>query len=623
MATPARTSSLISRVVALVALALFAIEIGTLVPFTYLYWERLLELRREALERQALAARPHVREALLREKHNESFKTDEPPEFEDGLECFIYTASGEYRLTVSHELAPVKNAPPRSVALAAFEPDAKPVFFEQGGVLVYVAPLHLEPRAAGRSDAVLYVSAPLSEMKKQFASYGILSFLVGGATLLLMGTITVYHLRQRFLLPLARIIAADNAARRGERERILIRDENIPQDELGAIMRSRNALIGRMTSAQRALDEKNAELEKQREELAAWGRELERLVQEKTQELVQARESLYVTEKLAALGRLAAMVAHEINNPLASIAGYAEEVRERLAEIEGTPGDLPEGLRVIEDQAFRCKEILKRLLGLARSDKFKVEPVDLGALARDTVHLCEPSARRKGIVLEVRARDGLVARSDLSSIQQVILNLVENALDAAGAARESRGKGGHVVVSVAARSEGGLEGGREFVIRVADDGFGVAEAIRDRVFDPYYTTKPVGRGTGLGLAICQSIVERLGGRIEIESVEGQGATFIVVLPHDLPPGAEKATPTGGIWRAGEDTPLPVREEEISSAPTVIPARRESEGEAAFAAAARAAEEAAASADPDAPSALAATASDADPDARAAPSDELI
>jgi signal transduction histidine kinase len=536
--------SLVTRVVTLVALALFVIEIFCLVPFTYLYWERLLGLRREALEQSANAARPHVREALLRERAHERFETSAPPVFEGGFECYVFTPSGEYQLTVNHELAPSPLAPSRTLVLGAFEPGARPVFFEQGGSLIHVVPIQLEatPRE-GRADAVLYVQASLVDLKREFVTYAIFSFLVGAATLLVMGTYTVYHLRQRFLLPLARIIAADNAARRGDNDGSLIRPENIPTDELGAIMQSRNALLGRMTAVQRSLDEKNAELEAQRAELAAWGRELERLVKEKTAELVAARESLFLTEKLAALGRLAANVAHEINNPLASIAGYAEEVRERLQEIAGMPPDLPEGLRVIEDQAFRCKEILKRLLGLARADRFRVEPVDLGQLTRDTVRLCEPVARKKGIALEVRAKEGITVLSDAASIQQVILNLVENAVDAASAGKASRGEAsGRVVVSLAARSEGGADGVRDVVLRVADDGFGVPEAIRDRVFDPFYTTKPVGRGTGLGLAICQSIVERLGGRIEIESVEGEGATFVVVLPVEPPRGADRATP---------------------------------------------------------------------------------
>jgi signal transduction histidine kinase len=550
--------------VTLVAFALFAIEISVLVPFTYLYWNRLLALRRDALELQAEAARPHVREALLRDREGDSFEPSTAPVIEEGLRYFVYKPTGAYQMTAAHQLTPALNAPPRSVAAWAFEPGSRPTFSEVDSNLVYVTPIYIEDwHPEGRADAVLYVSGSLVEMKKQFAAYGILSFLVGAATLLVMGTITIYHLRRRFLLPLGRIIVADNAARRGDEARALIGDEDTPEDELGTIIRSRNALIGRMTKAQRSLDEKNLELEKQRAELAAWGRELERLVQEKTKELVAARESLYVTEKLAALGRLAANVAHEINNPLASIAGYAEEVRDRLSEIDAIPADLPEGLRVIEEQAFRCKEILKRLLGLARSDRFKVEPIDLVALARDTVRFCEPQARKKKIVLRLQqapdtpgtngSREPVVVVSDASSLQQVILNLVENALDAAGAAREQRGSGGLVVVSVTARSAGGAAGDREFVIRVADDGFGVPEAIRDRVFDPFYTTKPVGRGTGLGLAICQSIVERLGGRIEIESVEGEGATFVVVLPQELPPGtiADGPTPARGIWAGGE------------------------------------------------------------------------
>jgi signal transduction histidine kinase len=526
-----RPSSLIAHVVVLVAFALFAIEIAVLVPFTYLYWQRLLSMRRDELSLQANAARPHVVEALLNNGlKDDTFESEGP--LETGAECLIYTPQGAYRLTSMHVLTRVSNAPPRSIAQAAFEPNARDGFLEVDETLVFLSPVHLL-RENERPEAVLYVSCSLAETKRQFAGYGIFSFLVGAATLLVVGTISIWQLRRRLLIPLARMIAADNAARRGDTGRAFIGDEHIPPDELGTIMRSRNALLTRMTAVQKAVDEQNVELEQQRAELAAWGRQLERLVQEKTQELVAARENLYLTEKLAALGRLAANVAHEINNPLASIAGYAEEVRERLNEIAGAPPDLPDGLRVIEEQAFRCKEILKRLLGLARSDRFKIEPLDLSALARDTVKLCESSARKKGIALEVLAKEPVIAKSDASSLQQVILNLVENAVDAAAAGREQRGSGGHVSVSVAARSAARVDE-REHVIRVADDGFGVPESIRARVFDPFYTTKPVGRGTGLGLAICQSIVERLGGRIEIESVEGHGATFVVVLPEEAP-----------------------------------------------------------------------------------------
>ncbi len=532
--------------VVLVAFALFAIEIAVLVPFTYLYWQRLLSMRRDELTLQANAARPHVAEALLRGMDNETFVTEGPPSLETGLECLVYTPKGAFRLTTTHSLTPAADAPPRSFAQAAFEPGARDRFVEVGESLVFLSPVHIEAwREGERADAVLCVSCSLAETKRQFAGYGIFSFLIGAATLLVVGTFAIWQLRRRLLIPLARMIAADNAARRGDAGRALIGEEHIPPDELGTIMRSRNALLTRMTGVQKAVDEQNVELEQQRAELAAWGRQLERLVQEKTAELVAARENLYLTEKLAALGRLAANVAHEINNPLASIAGYAEEVRERLNEIAGAPPDLPDGLRVIEEQAFRCKEILKRLLGLARSDKFKIEPVDLTALARDTVKLCEAAARKKGIALEVLAREApvppIIAMSDASSLQQVILNLVENAVDAASAGHEQRGSGGHVSVSVAARSAAPPRQApeerptpREHVIRVADDGFGVPETIRARVFDPFYTTKPVGRGTGLGLAICQSIVERLGGRIEIESVEGHGATFVVVLPEEVP-----------------------------------------------------------------------------------------
>src|SRR5581483_11811834 len=140
-----RPSSLLAHVVTLVAFALFAIEIAVLVPFTYLYWQRLVELRREELVRQADVARPLVPEALFRDHDSELFQGEEQPSFEPGIACFIYTPSSAYRLTQAHELAATSAAPARAAVQGAFELGAAPRFFEAAGNLCYVTPVRVGP----------------------------------------------------------------------------------------------------------------------------------------------------------------------------------------------------------------------------------------------------------------------------------------------------------------------------------------------------------------------------------------------------------------------------------------------------------------------------------------------
>ena len=187
-------------------------------------------------------------------------------------------------------------------------------------------------------------------------------------------------------------------------------------------------------------------------------------------------------------------------------------------------------LRTIEEQAFRCKDILTRLLGLARSERVNLTEVDLGELVRDVVVMTEPSARRREVQLSAHTSStpGPLLMSDRSALVQIATNLIENAIDAANAARESRGGEAEVRVSVSERS--GPEAEREVLLRVRDNGFGIPAEQQDKIFDEFFTTKPIGRGTGLGLAICQTMTRRLGGRIEVESLTGEGAAFSVVLP---------------------------------------------------------------------------------------------
>jgi two-component system NtrC family sensor kinase len=278
-----------------------------------------------------------------------------------------------------------------------------------------------------------------------------------------------------------------------------------------------------MLGYQRSVREKNLTLARQGLELERWARELERRVQEKQHELETAHDQLLAAEKLAATGRLAAGLAHEINNPLASIAGYAEDLLElsRDEELRATESfrDFPDSLRTIEEQAYRCKRILNQLLSFARPAPFEARPRHLGPIVHGVLPLVEHRARGRDIALLLDLDPELgPALVDRANLEHVLVNLIENAFDAI------EGPTGRITVATRP-GPGGMQ-----AIEVRDTGKGMGEEDRRRVFDPFFTTKPVGDGTGLGLSICHAVVTRMRGSIDVRSEPGRGAAFTVLLP---------------------------------------------------------------------------------------------
>lgn len=233
----------------------------------------------------------------------------------------------------------------------------------------------------------------------------------------------------------------------------------------------------------------------------------------------QMERSMAQTEKIAAVGRLAAGIAHEIKNPLATIAGCAEAMRERLKRefTEGDRQEAAEDAAVIEGEAYRCKEILEGLLDFSRSQPSAPQQSDLGALARRAVRLLRHNPRVDKMTIEMEIAPNLpqpLVNED--QIVQVLLALVLNAADAAP----------HGRIMIRARRGAG----ETAVLSVEDDGPGVPREIQGRIFEPFFTTKPPGQGTGLGLAVAYGLVQAHGGRLELVSHTGRGARFEIVLP---------------------------------------------------------------------------------------------
>ena len=230
---------------------------------------------------------------------------------------------------------------------------------------------------------------------------------------------------------------------------------------------------------------------------------------------------MLLTERLTTAGRLAAGVAHELNNPLATIAGCAESLQGRLGE--GDPATVAEPeefrhyLRLIEEEAYRCKEITGSLLQFVRDPGSRRTATDLNGVVLKAAELLSHQSRftRSRMVTELDPKLPTVAVNE-GQLRQVCLGLASNALEA------MEGRGTLVIRSRQAHGEVEIE--------LEDEGPGIPAENLSRIFDPFFTTKPPGQGTGLGLAIAQGIVNDHGGRIEVSSVVGKGSVFRVVLP---------------------------------------------------------------------------------------------
>jgi GAF domain-containing protein len=235
----------------------------------------------------------------------------------------------------------------------------------------------------------------------------------------------------------------------------------------------------------------------------------------------QLERQMLLTERLTTAGRLAAGVAHELNNPLATIAGCAEALQGRLKEDalvgRGELSDFPTYLGLIEEEAYRCKDITGSLLQFVRDPGSRRQPTDVNALVLKSIDLISHQARYASGVLSPELEEGLPEPTvNEGQLRQVFLGLASNALDA----MEGRGR-----LTIRTRRVR-----REIEIEFEDEGPGIPDDIAPRIWDPFFTTKPPGQGTGLGLAIAQGIVTDHGGRIEMQTHVGKGSIFRVVLP---------------------------------------------------------------------------------------------
>jgi two-component system NtrC family sensor kinase len=279
-------------------------------------------------------------------------------------------------------------------------------------------------------------------------------------------------------------------------------------DEIGDLAESFNSMSSRLELAQH--------------EITAWAHTLEERVEEKTRELKQAHQHMLQVEKMATIGKMAAVVAHEINNPLSGILTYSRVVKRWIQKNFSTAPrseEMTGSLDLIASESKRCGELVKNLLSFSRVTPMNLEWCEPNQVIDRCVRLVQHKMDMTSIQLNLALGEELPnVRCDPNQIEQVVLAMVINAIDAMP-------QGGNLWITTRQSSSSTVE------LLIRDDGIGIPDEHLAHIFEPFYTTKEAG-GSGLGLAISQTIVERHGGSIAVNSKVGQGTTFTITLPVD-------------------------------------------------------------------------------------------
>ena len=238
---------------------------------------------------------------------------------------------------------------------------------------------------------------------------------------------------------------------------------------------------------------------------------------EKYEENLQKETQLQIgqSEKLAAIGRLAAGIAHEINNPLTSVLNFAHLVKQKKTNDEEDIRDL----NVIIEETNRVRKIVRELLDFARQSPSKKESLNINQILQQLIALITKQKEFRNIRFIENYDDKLRSfQADKNQIQQIFLNLLMNSVEAIP-------QEGTITVTT-------ISTNKNINIRITDTGCGIKEEVLTKIFDPFYTTKPVGKGTGLGLSVSYGIIQQYNGDIKCESKVGEGTTFLVNFPHD-------------------------------------------------------------------------------------------
>jgi two-component system, NtrC family, sensor kinase len=395
-------------------------------------------------------------------------------------------------------------------------PDRARIFTDSDGqhVLGVIRPIENEPACSNASchahpadrtilgviDTDLSLSAvdmQLAEQQDEMAKFTTVAIVIFS----LISIVFVWTVVGR---PLKEVMGGIRQVTRGDlTHRLPVRSH----DELGEVAEAFNTMAESLTLA--------------KEEITEWNRTLEARVREETSKVERAQAVLISREKMASLGRLAAAVAHEVNNPLAGILMYARLTQKELEKMapkgEGRD-EMSENLRIIGRESQRCGNLMKSLLTFARQTSPNRQQADIHLLISDALGLIRHRAELQDITIEAKFAEPLPTLfCDPDQIRQVVLALLVNAV-------EAMPSGGRLGIEVRRGDANGVE------LSVKDTGEGIAKEAQEHIFEPFFTTKQDRQGTGLGLAVAHSIVEQHGGSIAVEATGSGGTTFLVKLP---------------------------------------------------------------------------------------------
>lgn len=362
---------------------------------------------------------------------------------------------------------------------------------------------------------VLDVKMSLAEIDRQAAQGKRNLMFYGIAGVLFVAVMTAVFINKAVNVPIKKLIAGTKEISVG---RLGTTIDISSRDEIGQLAESFNQM--------------SEDLKKANDELVEWSNQFEEKLERKTEELKRTQERMIEVEKMASLGKLAATVAHEINNPLGGILTYTKLLLKKLAKNGQFEGDEKKNvermLTTIESETVRCGRIVENLLLFAKRPDVAYSPHDLNAIVEKSLFLINHHLEIHDVKLEKsfwRGEERIVC--DGNQLEQALIALMINAI-------EAMPEGG--ILKVHTR-----DGGRDVVeIVIKDNGIGIKEEDLPHIFEPFYTTKKDGKGVGLGLSVVYGIVERHGGLITVDSKLGEGTTFTLSIPRNPPPRGRTA-----------------------------------------------------------------------------------
>ena len=356
--------------------------------------------------------------------------------------------------------------------------------------------------------------------------------------------------RQLVYRPIERLLHAMGRAEAGDL------DAEAPiraSDELGLLSRSFNRMIGRIREMTQEREEQRRILQERVREATIELEQRNDQLEDANRELWQTTRRLTELERLAAAGQTAAQFAHEVGTPLNLISGHVQLLRARLAnDTQAQPR-----LETISAQIERIERIVRGMLDRTRPEAVVLMPLDLNALLLRIFDATAPALEARRVSLETELETGLpLVAADADRLQQVFINLINNSLDAMP-------DGGLLSVRTGVIERGAKQDDAhalkltdadlspQVFIEFSDNGCGMTEGLRARIFDPFYTTKESGHGTGLGLVVVRQVVREHHGEIEVESEPERGACFRITLPASLPEAENKEESESGIQGSEE------------------------------------------------------------------------